>query len=114
MIMARRKDKLFVFTAAFFLITILAGWIVWETAALSVEKVEIPIEGLPPEFDGFRIAQVSDLHGNRFDPAGREVLAIKGAGADLIVATGDYVHRNEIEGIKQVLPFMQALVEIAP
>jgi predicted MPP superfamily phosphohydrolase len=57
-------------SAAFFLIAILAGWIVWETVALSVEDVEIAIEGLPPEFDGFRIAQVSDLHGKRFDPVG--------------------------------------------
>jgi len=90
------------------------GWIVWETVALSVEQVEIPIKGLPPEFDGFRIAQVSDLHGNRFNPAGCEVQAIKGAGVDLIVATGDHVHRNSKEGVKRILPFMQALVEIAP
>jgi predicted MPP superfamily phosphohydrolase len=41
------------------------------------------------------------------------VQAILGAGVDLIVATGDYVHRSSIEGINQVLPFIQALVEIA-
>ncbi|MBS3948142.1 MAG: metallophosphoesterase, partial [Dethiobacter sp.] len=102
------------FIAVFLFMAILAGWIVWETVALSVEYVDVPIEGLPPEFDGFRIAQVSDLHGRRFDPAGREAQAISEAGVDLIVATGDHVHRNSIEGIKRVLPFMQALLEIAP
>ncbi|MBT9173617.1 MAG: 3',5'-cyclic adenosine monophosphate phosphodiesterase CpdA [Syntrophomonadaceae bacterium] len=102
------------FIAVFLLMAILAGWIVWETVALSVEYVDVPIEGLPPEFDGFRIAQVSDLHGMRFDPAGREAQAIIEAGVDLIVVTGDHVHRNSIEGIKRVLPFMQALLEIAP
>ncbi|MCL4463643.1 MAG: hypothetical protein M1551_07450, partial [Firmicutes bacterium] len=64
-------------SAVFFFMAIIAGWIVWETVTLSVEYVEIPIEGLPPEFNGFRIAQVSDLHGKSFDPAGSEVQAIR-------------------------------------
>jgi predicted MPP superfamily phosphohydrolase len=102
------------FITAFLLMAIIAGWIVWETVALSVEYVEIPIEGLPPEFDGFRIAQVSDLHGMRFDPAGQEAQAIIQAGVDLIVTTGDYVHRNNIDGINRIFPFMQTLVKIAP
>ena len=101
-------------SAVFFFMAIIAGWIVWETVTLSVEYVEIPIEGLPPEFNGFRIAQVSDLHGKSFDPAGSEVQAIRKAGVDMIAATGDYVHRNSVEGINLVLPFMQALVAIAP
>jgi len=93
---------------------LLAGWIVWETAVLSVEFVEIPVERLPREFENFRIAQVSDTHGNRIDPAGREVRAIAEAGVDLIAATGDYVHRNPARGMRRILPFMKALVEIAP
>jgi len=109
-----RKSKLIMFTTALLLMVSLAGWIAWETAALSVEYVEVPIEGLPPEFDGFRIAQVSDLHGKRFDPAGREVRAIREAKVDIIAATGDFVHRNNVEGIKRILPFMQSLVGIAP
>jgi predicted MPP superfamily phosphohydrolase len=102
------------FTAVFSLMATLIGWIAWETVALSVEYVEVPIDGLPPQFDGFRIAQVSDLHGKRLDPTGREVQAITEAGVDLIAATGDFVHRNNIEGINRIQPFMQALVEIAP
>jgi len=102
------------FTAAFLLLAILVGLVVWETVALSVEHVEVAIEGLPPEFDGFRIAQVGDLHGKRFDPAGREVQAIMDAGVEMIAATGDFVHRNSVEGANRILPFMQALVKVAP
>lgn len=100
--------------AASLLAVALAGWIAWETTVLSVEYVEIPIEGLPREFDGFRIAQVSDTHGNRIDPAGREVKAVAEAEVDLIAATGDFVHRNYARGMRRILPFMKALVEIAP
>lgn len=110
----QRENKPLMSAAALLLIAILAGWVVWENAALSVEHVEVAIEGLPPEFDGFRIAQVSDLHGRRFDPAGREAQAIKEAGVDLIAATGDFVQRNSVGGINRVFPFMQALVNIAP
>jgi len=110
----RGKKKILMSTAAFLLVAVFAGWAVWETAALSVENVDVPIEGLPPEFDGFRIALVSDLHGKRFDPAGREARAIMDADVDLIAATGDFVHRNSLEGINRIFPFMQALVNIAP
>ena len=100
--------------AALLIVGALAGWIAWETAAFSVEYVEIPIDGLPWEFDGFRLAQVSDLHGHRFDPEGREVKAIAEAQVDLIAATGDFVHRQQGEGIQRILPFVEALLEIAP
>ncbi|MBS3902034.1 MAG: metallophosphoesterase [Dethiobacter sp.] len=103
-----------VFAAKLLLLTMLAGWIIWETVALSVEYVEIPIEGLPTEFDGFRIAQVSDLHGMRFDPMGREAQVIIEAEVDLIAATGDFVHRSSPEGVSKILPFIQTLVAIAP
>lgn len=110
----KKKTNSLVFVVALLpVVVVFSGWMAWETAALSVEYVEVPIEGLPPEFDGFRIAQVSDLHGNRLNPRGREVKAIKEAGVDLIAATGDYVHRHR-KKIERVLPFMEALVGIAP
>jgi predicted MPP superfamily phosphohydrolase len=88
--------------------------IITETNALSVEYVEIPVGRLPPDFNGFRIALISDLHGKWFDPAGKEVQVIKNAGADLIASTGDFVHHNSVKGITRILPFVQALVKIAP
>lgn len=29
---------------------------------LSIEQIELPVVGLPPELDGYRIAQISDIH----------------------------------------------------
>ena len=57
-----------------------------------VRDVEVAIPGLPPEFDGYRLLQLTDLHLSRLFPASwaRAVVArANAAGADLIVVTGD-------------------------
>jgi len=64
------------------------------TRSPGVVEVDIPIEGLPEELDGFRIAQVSDLHvgptiGAEF--ARGVVQTVNGLAPDLIALTGDFV-----------------------
>ena len=95
------------------LAAVLAGWAAWETYAPDVEYVEIPISGLPAEFDGFRIAQISDLHGRRMNPAGREVRAIRAAGVDIVAVTGDFV-TGKAADLDCNLPFLQELAAVAP
>jgi predicted MPP superfamily phosphohydrolase len=59
-----------------------------------VFEVEVPIEGLPAEFEGYHIVQISDLHvGLTIDkdtilPIVERVTSL---GADLVVVTGDVV-----------------------
>jgi len=95
-------------------VTALVVWVVWETFSLAVVHVEVPIVGLPLEFDGFRLAHISDWHGHPFDPKGREVRAIRAGKADVIVATGDFVHRQCVTGVRRIMPFVQELARIAP
>lgn len=59
-----------------------------------MRKVEVKVRGLDPRFDGFTIAQLSDLHIGAFTPLGwgmRWARATNQAGADLVVVTGDMV-----------------------
>jgi uncharacterized protein len=59
-----------------------------------VKTVEIAIAGLPAEFDGYRLLQLTDLHLSRLFPAtwAREVVARSNAlKPDLIVITGDFI-----------------------
>jgi predicted MPP superfamily phosphohydrolase len=61
---------------------------------LQVVRVDIPIENLPKEFEGFTIAQISDLHiGATLDESfiRRVVRRTNALEADLIVLTGDIV-----------------------
>jgi predicted MPP superfamily phosphohydrolase len=59
-----------------------------------IERVEVPIRGLDPRLDGFRIAHLSDLHIGTMTPRGwgeRWVRAANALSADVAVVTGDMV-----------------------
>ncbi|MBY5767593.1 metallophosphoesterase [Rhizobium leguminosarum] len=68
-----------------------------------LNDIEIAIAGLSPEFDGYRLIQLTDLHISRLFPAAwtKEVVSRTNAlDADLIVITGDFIdgdvaHRKE-------------------
>jgi hypothetical protein len=59
-----------------------------------VTRIDIRLPGLPHEFDGFTIAQLSDFHyEDRFSvvPIRKGVELVNGLHPDLIVLTGDFV-----------------------
>ncbi|GAB2181575.1 metallophosphoesterase [Denitratisoma sp. agr-D3] len=59
-----------------------------------VVRVDIPLAGLPPELNGFTIAQISDIHVGptiKGDYVSAIVHRVNGLGADLIAITGDVV-----------------------
>lgn len=61
---------------------------------LLIERVEIPVPGLPPAMDGFRIAQLSDLHLEPFTTAEdilHSVEVCNSLQADMVALTGDFV-----------------------
>ncbi|MGH9523316.1 MAG: metallophosphoesterase, partial [Terriglobales bacterium] len=65
-----------------------------ETSTILTETMDFRLPRLAPEFEGFRVAQISDLH---FRPYTGEreisaaVKAVNDARPDVIVLTGDYV-----------------------
>ena len=64
-----------------------------------VERVDVPIAGLPPDLDGMRIAQLSDIHIGEYMPKHEIARAVEMANdlkADMAVVTGDFVSdRND-------------------
>ncbi len=57
-------------------------------------RLEIPLRRLPPAFDGFTIAQLSDFHYDEYfsvHPIKRAVEMVNSLNADLVVLTGDFV-----------------------
>ena len=60
----------------------------------AVKDIEVAIPGLAPQFDGYRLLQLTDLHISRLfpEPWTRQVVErSNAAGADLIVVTGDFI-----------------------
>jgi predicted MPP superfamily phosphohydrolase len=66
----------------------------WEPNRPRLVELELKLNRLPPQWDGFRIVQMSDFHYDvRFSavPIGRSIDIVNGLQADLIVMTGDFV-----------------------
>ncbi|WP_338701310.1 metallophosphoesterase [Bradyrhizobium sp. 26S5] len=76
-----------------------------------LKDVEVGIRGLPPEFDGYTILQLTDLHISRLFPApwARAVVARSNKlGVDLIAITGDLIdgtvdaRRKDVEPLRDL------------
>lgn len=68
---------------------------VWQAARVpDVKKIEIALSNLPPQLDGFRLVQLTDLHASRLLQASWMDAVVTKTNAlhpDLIVITGDLV-----------------------
>jgi predicted MPP superfamily phosphohydrolase len=68
-----------------------------EPTWLEVNRHELPIAGLAPEFSGLRIGQLSDLHCGRSLPASyvdEAIERLQAESPDVIALTGDFIHHG--------------------
>jgi predicted MPP superfamily phosphohydrolase len=95
--------------AAYLTCFLLAGLIIslTSTADFVVREETVRIPGLPADLDGFRIANLGDVHIGRFIDAkelNRGINAVNEQKVDLLVVTGDLVDDiTQIESAMQVL-----------
>ena len=77
---------------------------------IRLKRIELQFENLPPEFDGYRILQLSDPHVDFLTETWDIALAlIANETADLCVLTGDY--RKRVSGpFAQILPAFEKLM----
>jgi uncharacterized protein len=85
----------------------------WEPFDYEVTETDVFLRGLPEAFEGFRIAQVTDVHHSRLVPLAevRRVVALaNGTRPDLVVLTGDYTtsRRGYIEPCAEALAELKA------
>lgn len=96
------------------LLIILMIWIIWGNTALELNKYAIKSSKLPKEFDGFKIAQISDLHNAEMGDDNEKLLSvIKKANPDIIAITGDMIDSRRMD-IQVALDFAREAVKIAP
>lgn len=79
---------------------------------LKVNEVDVEIDGLPADFHGYKIAQISDLHVGTFGSdttfVARLVDRVNALEPNLIVFTGDIVNRRSCE----LQPFVATLARL--
>ena len=84
------KKKTLCVLAGIFLVLIV--WTVWGNMALERNAYTIRSPELPDVFDGYRIAQVSDLHNAEFGDRNQRLLEmLREAEPDMIAITGDLI-----------------------
>jgi len=95
----------------------MAALLIYSTAiepnTLEVTRHEIAIEGLPREFEGFRIVQLSDIHLGfwcRQRDVERHVRLANAENPDVVALTGDFVSRlaRDIPGLGRRLGELRA------
>lgn len=106
------KKKTLCVLAGIFLVLIV--WTVWGNTALERNTYTIRRPELPDVFDGYRIAQVSDLHNAEFGDRNQRLLEmLREAEPDMIAITGDLIDSRKTN-IAIALAFAEDAVKIAP
>lgn len=89
-------------------------WMLWANTAPVLSVYEVNSHRLPEAFEGYRIAQISDLHNAQLGENNSRLLTLlEKAEPDIILITGDLVdcHRADVD---IAFRFVQAAVKIAP
>ena len=110
----KRKKKIIIGS---FLFCLLAGFalIVFGNQALVCSTYILQSGSLPKAADGFRIAQISDLHNTEFGKNnGRLLSLLKEAEPDIIVITGDMLDSYRDKRTEIALHFAEEAMKIAP
>lgn len=76
---------------------------------VAVRKLELTLPRLAPEFDGYRIVQLSDIHMDRWmtpERLARIVGLVNEQGPDLIAATGDFITYSPLSSTAHLAPLL--------
>ena len=96
------------------ILLILIVWTAWGNTALELNTYTISSREMPDAFDGYRIAQVSDLHNAEFGDRNQRLLEmLREAEPDMIAITGDLIDSRKTN-IAVALAFAEEAVKIAP
>lgn len=89
-------------------------WIAWDNSVLEVNRITLASPDLPEPFDGYLIAQVSDLHNAEKGSGNAELLEILSeCRPDIIALTGDIIDSRRTD-VDVAVDFVSEAVKIAP
>ena len=89
-------------------------WIVHGNTNLEITEYYVTSSKIPDTFDGFEIAQISDLHNAEFGDKNKDLLVLLSQiKPDVIVLTGDLIDSRHTD-IEIALDFAGKAVQIAP
>ena len=110
----KKKKGIAMLVAGIASLSALVGGMFYGNTALRLNTYTVTSEKLPPSFDGYRIAHVSDLHNAQMGKNNQKLLSMLiDSKPDIIAITGDLVDSRNTD-ITVALQFVQQAVKIAP
>lgn len=110
----KKRTKIITLSVIGIALVLLIVWIAWGNSALELNSYRIASNSLPKEFEGFRIAQVSDLHNAEMGKDNEKLISmLVEAAPDIIVITGDIIDSRNTN-VDVALDFAEQAVKIAP
>ena len=108
-----RKHR-YILALFFVVIAIITSWTVWGNITVGTTLYPIYDANLPSGFEGYKIAQISDLHNAEFGQNNSQLWKILQKEApDMIALTGDLVDSAHTD-IEIVVSLVKRAMEIAP
>ncbi len=112
--MTKQKKTIMILLVVAAVLLPLLIWTIWSNSALVLTQYTVQSPELPTAFDGYRIAQVSDLHNSEFGENNEKLLAmLRSAQPDMIAITGDLIDSRSTD-VAVALDFAENAMEIAP
>ncbi len=87
----KKSYKWLTIPVSFVLLLALIVYTLYDNGRIVVDSVTVAHSQVPASFDGFRILQISDLHGKKFGTENKNLVSlIDSLEYDMILLTGDY------------------------
>lgn len=110
----KKSVKIILIVLCMLLLALFIGWVLWANTALEKNQFMLTEANLPDEFDGLRIAHVSDLHSAEMGKGNVKLIGmLKEMQPDIIMITGDLMDCRDTE-TTVALAFAREAVMIAP
>lgn len=109
-----KRRKKWILSLSALILIVLTAWTLWANTALEVNEYEIMSDRIQKGFEGFRIAQVSDLHNEEFEEGNENLIELLSqTEPDIIVLTGDLIDSRHTD-IEIALNFARQAIKLAP
>ncbi|MBE5867037.1 MAG: metallophosphoesterase [Lachnospiraceae bacterium] len=89
-------------------------WLSWSNVTVQLSRITVSDADLPTAFEGYKIAQISDLHNAKFGKDNNVLIQmLEEHQPDIIVITGDMVDSNHTD-VEVAIQFARRAAAIAP
>lgn len=114
--MEKRKTKKRIYIKIIIIAILLALliWSLWTNTAVQLNGITVTSKKLPQNFDGYKIAHISDFHDAQIGENNSKLIELLNhASPDIIVITGDIIDCNRPD-VEKSLNFAEQAVKVAP